>query len=170
MVVVLGPALIAYVVGARIWGGRLAAVLLSLVSGSLWGLFAVLTKGVVGELGNGIGDLLRTPELYAWALVALAGTTWQQSAFRAGALTASLPTMTVTEPVVGAVLGIVVLGETLQTGEYRLFALVAAFLVVVAATAALARSEAVATGSPKDSDRRSAQSSEPSVPRLGARR
>lgn len=78
--------------------------------------------------------------------------------------------MTVTEPVVGAVLGIVVLGETLQTGEYRLFALVAAFLAVVAATAALARSEAVATGSPKDSDRRSAQSSEPSVPRLGARR
>lgn len=76
MVVVLGPALIAYVVGARIWGGRLAAVLLSLVSGSLWGLFAVLTKGVVGELGNGIGDLLRTPELYAWALVALAGTMW----------------------------------------------------------------------------------------------
>ena len=48
---------------------------------------------------------MSTPELYAWALVAIAGTAWQQSSFRAGSLTASLPTMTVAEPVVASVLG-----------------------------------------------------------------
>ncbi|ORV98371.1 DMT family transporter [Mycobacterium kyorinense] len=142
---VMGPAVVACVIGARMLGGRVAAVLLAVVSGSLWGLFAVLTKGVVGQIPHGVGELLRTPELYAWALVALAGTSWQQSAFRAGALTASLPTMTVTEPVVGAVLGVVVLGETLHTGRAGFVALAAAVAVMAAATVALAYSEATAT-------------------------
>ena len=46
----------------------------------------------------GLVELVRTPELYAWALVGILGTSTQQASFRAGALTASLPTMTVTEP------------------------------------------------------------------------
>ena len=49
-------------------------MLLALVSGSLWGVFAVLTKGVVDRLDHGMWALLRTPELYVWALVAVAGT------------------------------------------------------------------------------------------------
>lgn len=141
---VMGPVVVACVIGARMLGGRVAAVLLAVVSGLLWGLFAVLTKGVVGQIPHGVGELLRTPELYAWGLVALAGTSWQQSAFRAGALTASLPTMTVTEPVVGAVLGVVVLGETLHTGRAGFVALAAAVAVMAAATVALAYSEATA--------------------------
>src|SRR5882757_1789764 len=67
----------------------------TVVSGALWGVFAVLTKGVVERLDGGLLALLRTPELYVWVLVAIAGAAWQQSSFRAGALTASLPTMTV---------------------------------------------------------------------------
>lgn len=141
---VLVPLLILCVLGARIWSGPTAAVLLALVSGALWGLFAVLTKGVVDLLGDGLWAVLRTPELYAWALVALAGTAWQQSAFRAGSLTASLPTMTVTEPVVGSVLGVVVLGEALRPGEAGWFTLAVTVAVMVVATAALARSEAAA--------------------------
>ena len=100
-------------------------------------------KGVVDRLDDGLWALLRTPELYAWALVAIAGTAWQQSSFRAGALTASLPTMTVTEPVVGSVLGIVVLGETLRAGDAGWLTLIVAVAVMVVATAALARGEAV---------------------------
>jgi drug/metabolite transporter (DMT)-like permease len=139
---VLGPALVLCVVGARIWSGPISAVLLAVVSGALWGLFAVLTKGVVDRLDDGLWALLRTPELYAWALVAVAGTAWQQSSFRAGALTASLPTMTVTEPLVGSVLGIVVLGETLRPGEAGWLTLIVAVGVMVISTAALARGEA----------------------------
>src|SRR5215211_258841 len=75
---VMGPALVLCVLGARIWSGPVSAVLLALVSGALWGLFAVLTKGVVDRLDDGILELLRTPELYAWVLVAIAGTAWQQ--------------------------------------------------------------------------------------------
>ena len=142
VIALLGPALVLCVVGARIWSGPVSAVLLALVSGALWGVFAVLTKGVVDRLDDGLWALLRTPELYVWVLVAIAGTSWQQSSFRAGALTATLPTMTVAEPVVGSVLGIVVLGETLRPGDAGWLTLIVAVVVMVVATVALARGEA----------------------------
>jgi drug/metabolite transporter (DMT)-like permease len=142
VIAVLGPALVLCVVGARIWSGPVSAVLLAVVSGALWGLFAVLTKGVVDRIDDGVWALLRTPELYVWVLVAIAGTSWQQSSFRAGALTATLPTMTVTEPVVGSVLGVVVLGETLRPGDAGWLTLIVAVAVMVVATVALARGEA----------------------------
>jgi drug/metabolite transporter (DMT)-like permease len=148
VLVVLGPALVLCLVGANVWKGTVSAVLLALVSGALWGLFAVLTKGVVDRLGDGLEAFLRTPELYVWALVAVAGTAWQQGAFRAGSLTASLPTMTVAEPVVASVLGIVVLGETLRPGETGWLTLAAAVAVMVVSTAALARGEAATAAQP----------------------
>jgi len=140
---VLGPLLVLCVLGARVWSGRkISAMLLACVSGALWGLFAIFTKGVVDRIGDGVWELLRTPELYAWAVVAVAGTAYQQAAFRAGSITASLPTMTVTEPVVASVLGVVVLGETLRPGEAGWITLIAAVTVMMVATAALARGEA----------------------------
>ncbi|MDN4522456.1 MULTISPECIES: DMT family transporter [Mycolicibacterium] len=143
---VLGPLLALCVVGATVWSGPISAVLMAVVSGALWGLFAVLTKAVVHRLDvtslAGLTELLRTPELYAWAVVALLGTSTQQAAFRAGALTASLPTMTVAEPVVASVLSVVVLGETLRPGAAGWATLVVAVAAMVTATAALARGEA----------------------------
>ncbi|EUA34451.1 dehydrogenase domain protein [Mycobacterium xenopi 3993] len=65
----------------------------------------MLTKGIVDVLEHGAGHLVQTPELYAWVLAAVVAMVFQQSAFRAGALTASLPTITVAKPVVATVLG-----------------------------------------------------------------
>lgn len=141
---VMVPLLVVCVIGAGIWTGSVSAMLLALVSGALWGLFAVLTKGVVDLLGDGLWAVLKSPEVYAWVAVAIAGTAWQQSSFRAGALTASLPTMTVTEPVVASILGVVVLGEALKPDDAGWFALLVAVVVMVVATFALARGEAVA--------------------------
>jgi drug/metabolite transporter (DMT)-like permease len=118
------------------------AVLLALIAGSLWGVFSILTKGVVERLDDGVWAVLSMPELYALGVVTVAGTAYQQAAFRSGALTASLPTMTVAEPVVGSVLGVVVLGETMRPGEAGWMTLVVAVAVMVLATAALARGEA----------------------------
>lgn len=139
---VMGPALILCVIGARLFPGAVGAMLLGLMSGSLWGLFSVLTKGVVDQLDRGIPALLRLPELYVWVVVAIAATAWEQSAFRAGALTASLPAVTVAEPVVGSVLGITVLGETLRTNDIGLVTLALSVAVMAAATVALAHSQA----------------------------
>ena len=139
---VMGPGLILCVIGARKFPGSVAALLLGVMSGSLWGLFTVLTKGVVDQLGHGIPALLRTPEVYVWALLGIAATAWEQSAFRAGPLTASLPAVTVTEPIVGSVLGVTVLGETFSTNTVGLIALGVSVAVMIAATVALAHSQA----------------------------
>ncbi|AFS13667.1 MULTISPECIES: DMT family transporter [Mycobacterium] len=143
--IVLGPLLVGCVVAGRIRGGVVAAVLFAFVSGALWGAFAALTKEVVARLGDGLGAVTRAPELYACILVALGGVVWSQAAFRAGPLTASMPTLQVSQPVVAAVLGVVVLGETLNTGRAGMIALVAAASVMTAAIIKLARVEAVAT-------------------------
>ena len=138
----LGGALVGCLVLARTASGPLRAVLLAFVSGALWGVFAVLTKGVVHLLGDGVEALLRAPELYAWAAVGVAGTVWQQASFRAGSLSGSLPTMAISEPVVAAGLGVTVLGEALHPGRVGWVVLWAAVAAMVLAAAALARSEA----------------------------
>jgi drug/metabolite transporter (DMT)-like permease len=147
---VMGPVLILCVIGARIFSGSVSALLLGLMSGSLWGVFSVLTKGVVDQLGHGIWALLRIPELYVWSALAIAATAWEQSAFRAGPLTASLPAVTVSEPFVAAVLGITVLGETLNTNGVGRVALGVSAAVMAAATVALAYSQAGAASQPGD--------------------
>jgi drug/metabolite transporter (DMT)-like permease len=152
----LGPLLVLCLVGARVFSGGqersdpgngtgkpVAAVLLGLVAGSLWGLFAVLTKGVVDQLDRGIPAVLRLPELYPWAVVAVAATAVQQSAFRAGSMAASLPAVTISEPLVGSVLGVAILGEMLRPGRNGWVGLGIAVAVMVVATVELARGEAI---------------------------
>jgi drug/metabolite transporter (DMT)-like permease len=141
--VVMGPVLVACVLGARIWADRpIAPVLLAVVAGSSLALFALLTKGAIGAVAGGFGAFLRAPESYCLIPAALAGMIFQQSAFRAGALTASLPTVTVAKPVVASMLGVVVLGETLNTSGPRVLTLLTAGVLVAVATIALARGEA----------------------------
>jgi drug/metabolite transporter (DMT)-like permease len=141
--VVMGPTLVACVLGARIWAdSTIAPVLLAVVAGSSLALFALLTKGAIGAVSGGIGAFLRAPESYCLIPAALAGMIFQQSAFRAGALTASLPTVTVAKPVVASMLGVIVLGETLNTSGPRVLTLLTAGLLVAVATIALARGEA----------------------------
>jgi HTH-like domain len=79
---------------------------------------------------TGAGQLWQTPELYAWVFSGVAGMIFHQLAYRAGALTASLPTIIIAKPVVGAVLGITVLEETLNADGTEWFVLAAAVVVV----------------------------------------
>ena len=72
---------------------------------------------------------------------------FQQSAFRAGALTASLPTMTVAKPVVaGAARDYWCWARRCTPRAPRRFVLVAAVAMVIIATVALARGEAAIDG------------------------
>lgn len=144
---VMGPALVFCVWGARKWPGSVAAVLLAIVAGSSLALFAVLTKAVVVIVGDGVGALLSAPEFYAWIAAALAGMIFQQSSFRAGSLTASLPTSVVAKPVVGSILGIAVLGEYLDCNGTAEAVLAVGVVVVAVATVALARGEAATMSS-----------------------
>jgi len=77
---------------------------------------------------------------------------YHQSAYRAGALTASFPTIIVAKPVLGGVLGVIVLGETLRASGPEWFVLAAAAVLVIVATVGLARGEAatMAAGAGRD--------------------
>ncbi|OBJ25350.1 DMT family transporter [Mycobacterium sp. 1245801.1] len=141
--VVIGPLLLLGLVGARIWADRpVAALLLAAVAGTLLAVFAVLMKGVVDILEHHPGQVWVSFELYALVFCGAAGMVYHQSAYRAGALTASLPTIIVAKPVVGGILGIIVLRETLAAGGWEWFVLAATLVVVIVATVGLARGEA----------------------------
>ncbi|CAM3308165.1 DMT family transporter [Mycobacterium colombiense] len=140
---VIGPLLLLGLLGARIWSDRpLAALLLAAVAGTLLAVFAVLMKGVVDVLEHHPGDIWQSFELYALVFCGGAGMVYHQSAYRAGALTASLPTIIVAKPVVGGILGITVLAETLAAGGWEWFVLAVTLVVVIVATIGLARGEA----------------------------
>lgn len=140
---VLGPILLLCLVGARIWRNRsIAAVLLAAVAGTLLAVFAVLIKGVIEIVQHHKDELFITPELYLLVFSGVAGMIFHQSAYRAGALTASLPTIIAAKPLVGGVLGVLILEESIgaRGGELTLLALAA--VTVIVATVGLARGEA----------------------------
>ncbi|MGV0634020.1 DMT family transporter [Mycolicibacillus trivialis] len=140
---VMIPLLVVCVVMARRHAGTpTAAVLLAVVAGASLAMFAVLTKSIVAVAHDGFWAVLTAPELVPWLAATLTGMIFQQSAFRAGALTASMPTITVAKPLVATVLGILVLGEHLQAGGVEDVAVAVSLVLVIVATAKLARGEA----------------------------
>ncbi|MEO6792476.1 MAG: DMT family transporter [Mycobacterium sp.] len=141
---VLAAVLVGCVVVARRFKGKpAAAVLLAVVAGASLAVFALLTKVLVEVLkAEGFDAVLRSPVLVPWLTATLAGMIFQQSAFRAGALTASMPTMVVAKPLVASALGVLLLNETIQAGGVEDVTVIIGVVLIVIATAALARGEA----------------------------
>lgn len=122
--------------------GTPRAVLLAVAVGVLFGVMAVLTKVVMhAATHSGAASVLAKPELYLLIAVAVIGTVLQQSAFHAGALQTSVPTMLVLEPVIAVALGAVMLSEDISVSGLEAVALLITAVVMVAATIALGRGE-----------------------------
>jgi drug/metabolite transporter (DMT)-like permease len=131
----------AVVLALRVEGWR-RAVLLAVAVGVLFGAVAVITKINMHMLSErGLLGLLATPAPYALVVLGVVATLLQQSAFHAGALHTSVPTMLVLEPVVAVMLGAALLGEELDAGPYEAIALTIAIGAMTAATVALGRDE-----------------------------
>ena len=129
------------VVAVRTAGWR-RAVLLAVAVGVLFGVVAVLTKLVMHLLTHqGVLAVVTTPVLYLLAVLGVIATLLQQSAFHAGSLQTSVPTMLVLEPMVAVLLGAVVLGEHLDVGRWDAVAIAVATAAMVAGTIALGRDE-----------------------------
>lgn len=118
------------------------AVLLAAGVGVMLGVVAVLTKIVMHMVAEGsMLATLATPALYLVVLLGVVATLLQQSAFHAGSLQTSVPTMLVLEPVVAVMLGSIVLGEHLSITGWEPVALSLAIGAMAAATIALGRDE-----------------------------
>ncbi len=118
------------------------AVALAVVTGVTYGVTAAMTIGVVGALDDGIGAVVTSWELYVLIVAATTGWWLQQSAYQAGALTASLPIVMVAEPIVAVALGVWILDERIRTGPAGWVVLALAAATIIVAVVALARSKA----------------------------
>ena len=130
------------IAGTRAHGTR-RALLFAFTTATLFGITAALTKATVVLLDDhGLGALAHW-EPYALAVLGALGFVVNQRAFQAGSLTASLPTLTVVEPIVAAVIGVTMLHETVGTeGVLEWTAVALSVAAMVVATVALSRSAA----------------------------
>ena len=142
---VAGP-MLALVVAIGLYGrsqrGHRRALSLGCATGVMFGIQAALTKSVLHVATHGGVHLvaaLSTWEFYALVVMTASSVSLQQVAFQAADLSASQPAITVLAPVAGAVCGIVIFGERLQTSSWGLVAALAATAAMAWATVSLAR-------------------------------
>jgi hypothetical protein len=101
-----------------------------------------LTKAAAHLLGLGITHLLFSWELVALILAGALGMLLAQSAFQAGSLDASLPMLTVTDPVVSVAIGAFAFAEGIEIGKVAVPLEVLGLTLVVIGVFALGRSQA----------------------------
>ncbi|WP_067545888.1 DMT family transporter [Nocardia crassostreae] len=118
------------------------ALLLGAAGGSLFGLAAALTVYVTGLFEHGLGQVLGSWQTWALVTAGVTGVYLQQRAFQAGPLAASLPAVTIAEPLAAAFIGVGVLGERLRTGGFGLVVIALTVVVMCVATVRLSRVQA----------------------------
>jgi drug/metabolite transporter (DMT)-like permease len=126
---------------------RRRAVCLAAGAGVIYGGAAALTKTSAHLLARGVGPALTHWQPYVLAVVAIVGMLLGQSAFQAGTLDFSLPTMTVADPIVSIAIGASVFQESISSSAGAVAAEVVSLLVMTAGIYMLARFEAGAPGS-----------------------
>jgi drug/metabolite transporter (DMT)-like permease len=137
------PVLVACMLAGTRSTGTRRAVLFAFTTGVLFGITAALTKAAVVLVDHDGFGALGHWEPYALAVLGALGFVVNQRAFQAGSLTASLPTLTVVEPIVAAVIGVTMLHETVPTdGALEWIAVVGSVVAMVVATVVLSRSAA----------------------------
>jgi drug/metabolite transporter (DMT)-like permease len=93
------------------------ASLLGIASGLAYGLTAAYTKGMADAFNaGGIVAVFTTWQFYACATAGVAAAFLLENAYQAGPLAASQPGITLVDPMVSTVWGIVVFGETISHG------------------------------------------------------
>lgn len=126
------------------------ALLLGSACGALYGVAVALTKPVIDEFTHGPLAVLSSWELWALAAAGISGFYLQQRAFQAGPLAATLPAITIGEPLVAAYLGFTVLGERLRVDAAGVLVVAVAVAVMVVTTILLSRAQASASAAEPD--------------------
>ena len=127
------------------------------VAGMLFGLSAALTPVTLDYLHESVGTMLSHWECYALAIAGVGGFVLQQVSLGTGRLAPSVATVSVANPVVSILIGVLLLGETLSRPTWHIvialiglgLALVGAVVISLAHEAAKEESTgSAATGAP----------------------
>jgi drug/metabolite transporter (DMT)-like permease len=142
------------------------AAVLGVAAGTAFGLTAALMKGMTATFSSGIGALLASWQLYGMVAAGVLAMFLMQSAMNAGRLLAAQPGLTLSDPIVSILWGVLAFDERVRGGMHTLLA-AASGVIMAAAVVALSRSPLLSEerphGSPLASPRRSGPS--PSVSR-----
>ena len=129
-----GAVLVLYLAAKAHPGPLVRAALLGAAAGFSYALTAAYTKGMADQFNEGgISAVFSSWELYACVAAGLVSVWLLQNAYEAGPLTASQPGITLVDPVISTLWGVVVFGERVNQGA--LLALTALPLIAVAAGA-----------------------------------
>ncbi|MFR0354883.1 DMT family transporter [Streptomyces sediminimaris] len=108
--------LVVLLIASRPVRGAPRAALLGLASALAFAATAALIKEVTGRLSNGVGTLLTQWPPYVTVVTGVIGFLLLQSAFRAGSLAASQPTLTLGDALASVALGWALFDEHIALG------------------------------------------------------
>ena len=124
------------------------ALLLGVGGGAAAGVTDALIKSVAVLAAGHLLALSADARLYLLIVIGLLTFTIQQNGYRASGLAAFLPAFTVTEPVIGSLLGLIIYHERLSDGPGQIAVELAACAAVIWGIARLARSGIVSGALP----------------------
>ena len=133
-------------------GGPFRAALLAVAAGSTFGLTAALMKEVTRTFERGLGELFTDWPIYAMVAAGVLGMFLTQSALNAGQLIAAQPGLSLSDPLISVLWGVLAFHEQIRQGWY-IPGEVACAGVIVAGVVTLARSPLLSEDSSAESGR-----------------
>jgi hypothetical protein len=151
--VILGSLIaVTAIAGLRSTGVRKAAFL-GFAAGVANAVMSVLARAFGIAIEDGWLSVIDSWEPYALIFGGALALLLQQSAYQAGRPTTTLPLITIVDPIVASITGILLFGEYLRVGGLRTVAALVAIAAILGGLAYLCRSPAVA-GEPEPSTER----------------
>jgi drug/metabolite transporter (DMT)-like permease len=135
--VVAGVAALAQFAGASRHRPMLRGTALAGAAGICFGFMSVLTKVVGHQFGDDGVRALTRPQPWLLAVIAITGLLLAQTAFRIAPLSVSLPVIDVGEPLIGSLLGVLILGERIGLGAGTVVGVAFSGLAIVVGIATL---------------------------------
>lgn len=134
--------IVCMLIAARGPAKRFAAVLLAAAAGLTWGYVSAVSELAGHLLDRGVVYTLESWTPYVMIASGAIGILMVQSAFQAGALRMSLPTLTVMEPLVAIAIGQVLFGERIDSHGLAVAWQVVGLAIMTVGVFVLARPEA----------------------------
>ena len=116
------------------------AAVYGVAAGATFGLTAALMKGMTTNFSNGFGALFTNWQIYAMVATGTLGIFLVQSALNAGRLIAAQPGLTLSDPIVSILWGVLAFHEKVRTDPLNLLLAALSTVLMAAAVVALARS------------------------------
>jgi len=125
------------------------AALLAVAAGITWGFVAAVIKELSGHLSGGLYGVFTNWSPYVLVITGAIALFLASNAFQAGSLAASQPGLTIMDPLVASVLGVVLFDEHIRHDPAQLLGEGVALAILVAGVILLSRSQLV-QGPPAD--------------------